>query len=63
MSVKGNVFNDRRIRYEEINRFRKGDKTQHLISVDIEEVVRSDRYIVKIFDGLICGDSEFNPFE
>ena len=41
MSVEENVFNDRKNRYEEINRFRNGDITQHLTSVDIEEVVRS----------------------
>ena len=41
MSVKEKVFNDRKNRYKEINRFRKGDITQHLTSVDIEEVVRS----------------------
>ena len=45
MRVEEFVFNDRNI-YEEINRFRNGDITQHLTSVDIEEVVRSGGYNV-----------------
>ena len=63
MNVKEKVFNDRRNRYEEINRFRNGDITQHLTSVDIEEVVRSGGYIVKILEGFICDNLEINPFE
>ena len=54
MSVKGNVFNDRKKSYEEINRVRNGDITQHLTSVDIEEVDRSGGYIVRILEGFIC---------
>ena len=53
MSVKEKVFNDRKNRYEEISRFRNGDVTQHLTSVDIEEVVRSGGYIVKILEGYV----------
>ena len=41
MSVKENIFNSRKIRYEMVNRFRNGDITEHLTSVDIEEIVRS----------------------
>ena len=41
MSVKEKAFNDRKNRYEEINRFRNSGIVQHLTSVDIEEVVRS----------------------
>ena len=43
MSVKENVFNNGKNRYGEINRFRIGDITKYgdIISVDIEEVVRS----------------------
>ena len=52
MSGKENEFNDLKYRYEEINRSRNGDITQHLTSVDIE-VVRSGGYIVKIFEGFI----------
>ena len=63
MSVKENAFNDRKKRCEEINRFTNGDITQHLTCVDIEEVVRSGGYIVKILEGFICDNLEFNPFE
>ena len=63
MSVKENVFNDRKNRYEEISRFRNGDITQQLTSVDIEEVVRSGGDIVEILEGFICDKLEFNPFE
>ena len=63
MTVKGNVFNARKNRYEQINRFRNGDITQHLTGVDIEEVVRSGGYIVKILEGFIGDNLEFNPFE
>ena len=63
MSVKEKVFNDRKNRYKEINRFRNGDITQHMTSVDIEEVVRQGGYIVKILEGFICDNLEFNPFE
>ena len=47
MSVKENVFNDRKNRHEAINRFRNGDIIQHSTNVDIEEIVRSGCYIVK----------------
>ena len=63
MSVEENVFKDRKNRYEEINGFRNGDVTQHLNSVDIAENVRPGDYIVKILEGLICDNLEFNPFE
>ena len=53
ISFEENVFNDRENRYEEINGFRNGDVSQHLISVDIEEVVRSGGYIVKLVEGVI----------
>ena len=63
MSVKENVFNDRKERCKEINRFRNGDKIQHLTIVDIEVVVRSGGYIVKILESFIRDSLEFNPFE
>ena len=63
MSVKVNLFNDGKNRYEEINRFRNGDKTQYLTSVDIEKVDRSGRNIVKIVEGFICDTLDFNPLE
>ena len=55
--------NGRKIRSEETNRFTIGDIFQHLTSVDIEEVVRSDVYIIKILERFICDNLEFNPFE
>ena len=46
-----------------MNRFRNTDITQHLTSVDIEQVVRSGGYIVKILERFLCYSLEFNPFE
>ena len=63
MSSKENLFNDRKNRSKEINRFRNGDMTQHLASLEIEEVVRSEGYFVKILEGFMCDNLEFNPFE
>ena len=63
MSVKRSAFIDCKNRYEEINHFRNGDIVQHLTSVDIEEVVKSGGFIVKILEGFICDNLEFNPFE
>ena len=63
MSVKQKIFNNRKTRYGEINRFRNGGITQHLTSMDIEEVFRSRGYIVKIVEGFICDNLEFNPIE
>ena len=31
--------------------------------MDIEEAVRSGSYIVKILEGFVCNNLEFNPFE
>ena len=63
MSVKESVFHDRKNRYEEINHFRNGDKTQHLTNVDIEEVIRLGGYIVKTLEEFMCDNLKFNPFE
>ena len=63
LSVKENVLNNRKNRHEEIIRFRNGDRTQHLTSVNIEVIVRSKGYIVKIPEGFVCDNLEFNPFE
>ena len=63
MPVKEKVFNDRKNRYEEINRFRNGDITQHLTSVDTEGEVRTGEYIVEILEGFICDNLEYNPLE
>ena len=63
MSVQEKVFNDRKNRYEEINRFRNGGITQHLNSVDTEGVVRTGECIVEILEGFICDNLEYNPPE
>ena len=63
LSVKEIVFKDRKIRCEEIKPFRNCDKTQHLTSVDIEEIVKSCGYTVKILQSFMCDILEFNPFE
>ena len=63
MSVTGNVFKNRKHKYEEINRFGKGDITQYLTSIDVKEIVRSGVYFVKILESFICENLEFNPFE
>ena len=50
MSVTGNVFKNRKHKYEEINRFGKGDITQYLTGIDVKEIVRSGVYFVKILE-------------
>ena len=49
LSVKEQVFNESKNRWEEANRFRIGYITQHLTSVDIEEIVRVGCVIVDFF--------------
>ena len=53
MAVKVNVFDDRTSGYEEINRFTNGYMTQHLPSVDIEEIVRDVGVVIEIFEDAI----------
>ena len=53
MVVKEKVFNYRKKRYEEVNRFRNGDITKHLTSVDIEEIVRVSAVVIEFFQGYI----------
>ena len=63
MSVKQNVFNNRENNIEKINRFRNGDKTQHLTSVDIEEIVKSGGYVVDLLEKFIFDNLEGNPVD
>ena len=63
MSVKEQVFNTIKKRWEEVNRFRNGYKRQHLSSVDIEEIVRTGGVIREFYEGFICDNSYYNPFE
>ena len=53
MSVKGNVFNYRKIRYEENDRFRNCNITQYLTSVDIKKVVKTGGNIVEFHEGFV----------
>ena len=62
MSMRENVLNGCKNRYEEINQFRIGDITQHLISIDIEEVERTGGRVVDIHERLICDNLEYNSF-
>ena len=63
MSVTGDVFKNRKHKYEEIYRFKKGDITHYLTSIDVKEIVRSGVYFVKNLEIFICKNLEFNPFE
>ena len=63
MSVKEQVFNDNKTRWEEMNRFTKGYIIQHLTSVDSTKLVHNGAIIPKFFESFICDNLEFNPFE
>ena len=62
-SVKEQVFNPIKNRSEEVNRFRNGYIRQHLTSVDIEEIVRVGGIKIEFFEGFICDNIDYNPFE
>ena len=57
------MFNDRKIKYEEIKHFRNDDIIRYLTSLDIEEVVETGGYFVDVLERYICDTSEYNPFE
>ena len=61
MVVKENFFNETKNKYDCANRFRNGDITQHLTSVDIEEVVMVGGLIIEFYEGFICDNFDFNP--
>ena len=63
MSGTEKKFNNRKMGYEEINRFRNGDVTLYLTSVDIEGIVRCYGYFVVILKRFICDNLEYNHFE
>ena len=63
MAAKREVFNDRKNRYEEINWSRNGYITQHITSLDFEEIVRVGGVKIEIFDGFFCNKLDFNPFQ
>ena len=63
MSVKEQNFNAIKKRWEEVNRFRNGYIRQHLTSIDIEGIVRVGGVITEFFEGFICDNLGYNPFE
>ena len=63
MAVKGDVYNETENKSENVNRFRNGEITQHLTSVDFEEVVRVGGIIKEFYEGFICDNLDFNPFK
>ena len=50
MVAEEQKFKDNESRFEEVNRFREGCITQHLTSVDIEEIVLVGGYIIEFFE-------------
>ena len=63
MAVKEDVYDETKNKSENVNRFRNGDITQHLTSVDIEEVVRVGGVIKEFYEGFICDNLDYNPFK
>ena len=63
MAVKEDVYNDTKNKSENVNRFRNGDITQHLTSVDIAEVVRVGGVVKEFYEGFICDNLDYNPFK
>ena len=63
MSIKEDVYNESKNKCECVNRFRNGDFTQHLTSVDIEQVVRTGGIVEDVYEGFICDNLDYNPFE
>ena len=63
MAVKEDVYDEIKHKCECISRFRNGDITQHLSSVDIEEVQRVGGVIKEFYEGFICDNLDYNPFK
>ena len=63
MAVKEDVYHQTKKKHESINRFRNGYITQHLVSVDIEEVVRTGVVIREFYEDFICDNLNFNLFK
>ena len=62
MSVQEQVFKDSKKKWDEKNSFRNGYSTQHLTSVDIEEILRVGSVLLENFECYICYNLDFNPF-
>ena len=63
MAVKEGVYDATEHNYECVNRFRKGDITQHLTNVEIEQVVRTGGIIKQFYEGFFCDNFDFIPFK
>ena len=63
ISVKEQVFNAFKNKWEEVNFFRNGYIKQHLTSVNIEKVVRVGGVITEFVESFICENLDCNPFE
>ena len=63
MGVKEDVYNHTKNKSKSANRFRNGDITQHLTSVDIEQVVRTGGVIKAFYEGSFCDNPDYNLFE
>ena len=61
-AVNEEVFNESKNKIERVNRFRNGHITQHLTSVDIEQIVRIGGIILEFIEGFICDNLDYNPF-
>ena len=62
LPVNEEVFNESKNKFERVNRFRNGHITQHLTSVDIEQIVRIGGVILEFIEGFICDNLDNNPF-
>ena len=62
IAVNEEVFNESKNKFEHVNRFRNGHITQHLTSVDIEQIVRIGGVILEFIEGFICDNLDYNPF-
>ena len=63
MSVKEQVCNATRKKWEEANRSHSGHIRHQLTLVDIEEIVRVGGFITEFFEGSICDNLGYKPFE
>ena len=62
LPVNEEVFNESKNKFEHVNRFRNGHITQHLTSVDIEQIVRIGGIVLEFIEGFICDILDYNPF-
>ena len=63
MAVKEDVYNEAKNKSEKVNRFRNGYITQHLTSVNIEQIVRVGGVIKELYEGFTCDNIDYNQFK